>query len=108
MNKDKDLNNNSAVRTAPSETADDVRLLVLDLDGTLCDESNHICDSVAQAIHSAQRRGVAVAIATGRRYQSALHAYESVGSTLPLICYEGALIREPNTGFVHRHWPFES
>jgi Cof subfamily protein (haloacid dehalogenase superfamily) len=106
MNKDKDRNN-SAVRTAPSETADDVRLLVLDIDGTIVDESNHIRDSVAQAIRSAQRRGVAAAIATGRRYQSALHAYESVGSTLPLICYEGALIREPETGFVHRHWPLE-
>ncbi|HYJ87782.1 MAG TPA: Cof-type HAD-IIB family hydrolase [Pyrinomonadaceae bacterium] len=104
MNKD----NNSAVRTAPSETADDVRLLVLDIDGTICDESNHICDSVAQATHAAQRRGVAVAIATGRMFQSSLYVYGSVGSTLPLICYEGAIIREPDTGFVHRHWPLES
>lgn len=92
---------------APSEPAADVRLLVLDIDGTILDESNRIRDSVAQAIHSAQRRGVAVAIATGRLYQSSLHAYDSIGLTLPLICYEGALIREPNTGFVHRHWPLE-
>lgn len=106
MNESKDRND-SAVRMAPSETAADIRLLVLDIDGTIVDESNRIRDSVAQAIHSAQRRGVAVAIATGRRCQSSLHAYDSIGSTLPLICYEGALIREPNTGFVHRHWPLE-
>lgn len=106
MNENNDRND-SAVRVAPSETAAEVRLLVLDLDGTIVDELNRIRDSVAQAIHSAQRRGVAVAIATGRRYQSSLHAYDSIGSTLPLICNEGALIREPGTGFVHRHWPLE-
>jgi hypothetical protein len=87
--------------------AADVRLLVLDIDGTIVDESNRARDSVARAIRSAGRGGVAVAIATGRRYQSSLDAYESVGSTLPLICYEGALIRQPHTGFVHRHWPLE-
>lgn len=106
MNENKD-HNDSAVQVAPSGTPADVRLLVLDIDGTIVDESNRIQDSVAQAIHSAQRRGVAVALATGRMSQSSLHAYDSIGSTLPLICYEGALIREPNTGFVHRHWPLE-
>jgi Cof subfamily protein (haloacid dehalogenase superfamily) len=106
MNEDKNRDD-SPIRTVPSETAADVRLLVLDIDGTIVDESNRIRDSVIQAIHSAQRRGVAVAIATGRRYPSALHAYHSIGSTLPLICYEGALIREPKTGFVHRHWHLE-
>jgi len=90
-----------------SKTTADIRLLVLDIDGTIVDESNRIRDSVAQAIYSAQHRGVAVALATGRRYESSLHAYDSIRSTLPLICYEGALIRVPNTGFVHRHWPLE-
>ncbi len=106
MNENKD-HSDSAVRMASSKPAADVRLLVLDIDGTIVDESNRIRDSVAQAIHSAQRLGVAVAIATGRRFQSSLHAYESIGSTLPLICYEGALIREPATGFVRRHWPLD-
>jgi Cof subfamily protein (haloacid dehalogenase superfamily) len=98
-------NINEAVRTVASITATDIRLLVLDLDGTIVDDSNRIRGSVLQAIHSAQHHGVAVAIATGRLYQNSLHAHNSIGSTLPLICYEGALIREPNTGFVHRHWP---
>jgi Cof subfamily protein (haloacid dehalogenase superfamily) len=92
---------------APSEPAADVRLLVLDIDGTIVDESNRTRDSVARAIRSAERRGVAVVIATGRLYQSSLDAYASLGSTLPLICYEGALIRQPQTGVVHRHWPLE-
>jgi Cof subfamily protein (haloacid dehalogenase superfamily) len=106
MKENKDRNER-AVRTAPSKTATDIRLLVLDLDGTIVDGSNRLRDSVAQAIGSAKRRGVAVAIATGRLYQNSLHAHNSIGSTLPLICYEGALIREPKTEVVHRHWPLE-
>jgi Cof subfamily protein (haloacid dehalogenase superfamily) len=97
-------NDHSAVRIADSETATDVRLLVLDLDGTIADEADHIRDSVAHAIRSAKRRGVAVAIATGRGFQYSLPAYDSLGSTLPLICDEGALVKEPKTGIVHRHW----
>ena len=91
--------------TVSSTTAADIRLLVLDLDGTIVDQSDHISDSVAQSLELVKRRGVAVAIATGRRYRPSLAAYDLIGSTLPLICYEGGLIRERNTGFTHRHWP---
>ena len=106
MNENDDCKG-SAVCMTPSETAAGVRLLVLDIDGTVVDESNRVRDSVARAVRSAERRGVAVVIATGRLYQSSLAAYESIGSTLPLICYEGALIRQPHTGLVHRHWALE-
>jgi Cof subfamily protein (haloacid dehalogenase superfamily) len=100
-------NNNSTVRTIPSEKADDIRLLVLDLDGTIVDQSNHIRDSVAQALALVQSRGVAIAIATGRRYQSSFPAYDFIGATQPLICLEGGLIRDRHTGVTHRHWPLE-
>ncbi|HEX3145096.1 MAG TPA: Cof-type HAD-IIB family hydrolase [Pyrinomonadaceae bacterium] len=97
----------STVRTGTSTRADGIRLLVLDLDGTIVDESNQIRDSAIQAIRSAQRHGVAVALATGRMFRSSLGAYESIEATLPLICHEGALIRQPQTDLVHRHWPME-
>src|ERR1051326_4006401 len=98
----------SAVRTVAPKTSGDIRLLVLDLDGTIVDESNCIRNSVAQAVRLAQSRGVAVAIATGRRYQSSLPAYDLIGSTQPLICFEGGLIRDRVTGVTHRHWPLEA
>jgi len=99
--------NVSSVRTFPSKAVRDIRLLVLDLDGTILDQSNRISDAVAQAIDSVKRRGIAVAIATGRRFQSSLPAYDLIGSTLPLICYEGGLIRDRHNGTSHRHWPLE-
>jgi Cof subfamily protein (haloacid dehalogenase superfamily) len=92
----------------PSQAVADVRLLVLDIDGTIGNKANCIRDAVARAIQSAQSCGVKIAIATGRSYQCSLHAYDFIGSDVPLICYEGALIREPNTGVVHRHWPLQA
>ncbi|MGF1520376.1 MAG: Cof-type HAD-IIB family hydrolase [Nodosilinea sp.] len=83
----------------------DIRLLVLDIDGTLAGVSNQINAPVIEAIRAVQQRGVAVAIATGRMYQSALRFYQAVGSTLPLMAYQGAFIKDPNTQKLHRHTP---
>src|ERR1041385_791434 len=100
-------NKNSTVQTIPSKKAIDIRLLVLDLDGTIVDQSNCIRDSVAQSVGLVQSRGVAVAIATGRRYRSSFPAYDFIGATQPLICFEGGLIRDRHTGVTHRHLPLE-
>lgn len=82
----------------------EIRLLVLDIDGTIAGKSNHIREPVLEAIAAAQKRGIQVAIATGRMYRSALRFYESVRSTLPLIAYQGAWIQNPATGKVLRRW----
>jgi len=37
-------------------------------------------------------------------YQSALRFYQALGATLPLMAYQGALIKDPATNQVHRHW----
>ncbi len=83
----------------------DIRLLVLDIDGTLAGESNQISPRVLAAIQQVQQRGIAVAIATGRMYQSALRFHQAVGSTLPLMAYQGAFIKSPETQTLHRHTP---
>ncbi|MBD1841999.1 HAD family phosphatase [Cyanobacteria bacterium FACHB-63] len=75
----------------------EIRLLVLDIDGTIAGKSNHIREPVLEAIAAAQKRGVQVAIATGRMYRSALRFHQTVRSTLPLIAYQGAWIQDPKT-----------
>lgn len=82
----------------------EIKLLVLDIDGTIAGESNTINSRVKQAVKAAQNRGVQVAIATGRMYRSALRFHQDIGSTLPLLAYQGAWIQDPNTGQLHRHW----
>lgn len=81
----------------------DIQLLVLDIDGTIVGESNQIRQPVQQAIQAAQAKGVQVAIATGRMYRSALRFHQTVGSQLPLITYQGALIKDPVSDQIHRH-----
>jgi hypothetical protein len=83
----------------------DIRLLVLDIDGTIAGVSNQIAEPVLQAIRAAQAKGIQVAIATGRMYRSALRFHRTVGSMLPLVVYQGALIQDTVTGQIHRHLP---
>ena len=85
-------------------TSTGIQLLVLDIDGTIAGESNEIRKPVLRAIQAAQNRGVQVAIATGRMYRSALRFHRDVGSTLPLLAYQGAWIQDPATQQLHRHW----
>ena len=83
----------------------DIRLLVLDIDGTLAGQSNQISPRVLATIRQVQQRGIEVAIATGRMYQSALRFHRTVASTLPLMAYQGAYIKHPQTQRLHRHTP---
>ncbi|MBD1858125.1 MULTISPECIES: Cof-type HAD-IIB family hydrolase [Leptolyngbya] len=82
----------------------DIRLLVLDIDGTIAGKSNNIREPVLAAISAAQNSGVQIAIATGRMYRSALRFYQTVGSSLPLIAYQGAWIQDPATNQILRQW----
>ncbi len=81
-----------------------IKLLVLDIDGTIAGVSNEINPNVKQAVKAAQNRGVQVAIATGRMYRSALRFHQAIASNLPLLAYQGAWIQDPVTEQLHRHW----
>jgi len=81
----------------------DIQLLVLDIDGTIAGKSNTITEPVKQAIRRVQAKGIQVAIATGRMYCSALRFHRQVGSTLPILAYQGAWIQDPATETIHRH-----
>ncbi|MEA5616392.1 Cof-type HAD-IIB family hydrolase [Cronbergia sp. UHCC 0137] len=82
----------------------DIKLLVLDIDGTIAGESNRINKTVKRAIAAVQSQGIQVAIATGRMYRSALYFHQEVNSTLPLTSYQGAWIQDPISQKIHRHW----
>lgn len=90
--------------TPTSSSPQQIRLLVLDLDGTIVGLSNQIQPAVKQSIQAAQAKGVQVAIATGRMFCSAVRFHQEIGSTLPLLSYQGALIKHPATQQIYRHW----
>jgi Cof subfamily protein (haloacid dehalogenase superfamily) len=94
----------SPTQLASTASTGPIRLIALDLDGTTVGSSNQIQPQVAQAIAAARARGVQVAIATGRMFRSALRFHQDLDLTLPLMAYQGALIKAPATDKVYRHW----
>jgi len=70
-----------------------IRLLALDLDGTLIDDDMVIRSRVRRAIIAAQKRRVTVTLATGRMFDFTLPFARDLGITAPLICYQGGLIQ---------------
>jgi Cof subfamily protein (haloacid dehalogenase superfamily) len=80
-----------------------IRLLALDLDGTLMDDDMIIhSDRVRRAIAAAQERGVVVTLATGRMLDYTLPFAHDLGITAPLICYQGGLIQAPGAAPIYR------
>lgn len=80
-----------------------IKLVVLDIDGTIAGASNQVNPGVVEAIGQIQAQGIPVALATGRMFCSALRFHRTVGSPLPVISYNGALTKNPASGEILRH-----
>jgi Cof subfamily protein (haloacid dehalogenase superfamily) len=89
----------------PSPSTAEIKLLIVDIDGTIAGKSNQVTNRVKTAIRAAQAKGVRVGIATGRMYKSALKFHQEIGADFPLIAYQGAWIQDPETETIHRHLP---
>jgi Cof subfamily protein (haloacid dehalogenase superfamily) len=70
-----------------------VRLIALDIDGTLLDSRWQLPEANRAAIAEATRRGIEVALVTGRRYDFAMPVARQLDSPLTMIVNNGALIR---------------
>jgi HAD superfamily hydrolase (TIGR01484 family) len=70
-----------------------VRLIALDIDGTLLDSRWQLPEANRAAISEAARRGIEVALVTGRRYDFAMPVARQLDSPLTMIVNNGALIR---------------
>ncbi len=71
-----------------------VKLLALDLDGTVVSDLREISKPVEDAIREAIAKDVVVTIATGRELPTTLKFAKRLGITAPIICYQGALIQD--------------
>ena len=70
-----------------------VRLIALDIDGTLLDSRWQVSEANRAAIAEAARRGIEVALVTGRRYDFAMPVARNLDAPLTMIVNNGALIR---------------
>jgi hypothetical protein len=74
-----------------------VRLLALDLDGTLLNSRGLLPEGNVRAIGEARARGVRVALVTGRRFRDARPLALELGLDVPVIAHNGALTKHART-----------
>src|ERR671928_1704099 len=84
-----------------------IRLIALDVDGTLLDPREEVRPRVRAAIRGAIERGCLVTLATGRRFHGASHIAADLGLALPLILHGGAVVQDSASGAVIYQDPHE-
>lgn len=72
-----------------------IRLLVLDVDGTVTNSRHEVTDATVAAIERVRAAGIRVMLATGRRYRDVLAIAERLGIEEPLVTASGALVKHP-------------
>lgn len=72
-----------------------IKLIAIDLDGTLCNDDGSVSKENLKALHYAQEKGIKVVIATGRPYLSMKHLIDQIGLTAEdyIIIFNGAQVR---------------
>jgi Cof subfamily protein (haloacid dehalogenase superfamily) len=71
-----------------------IRLIALDIDGTLVGDDLEIGPDTRTAVRAARARGVIVSLVTGRMVSSAMHFARVLELDSPVVGYQGALVRE--------------
>lgn len=70
------------------------KLVATDLDGTLLNNNHSISSYTLDILKELDERGIKIVIATGRSYTSLKPRVHQLGLEHPVICYNGAVIRD--------------
>lgn len=70
-----------------------IRMIALDLDGTLLDSASQVSEENWRAVAEAAGRGIEMVLITGRRFDFARPIAEKLPVALPLIANNGAVIK---------------
>ena len=87
-----------------------IRMITLDIDGTLVDDDLALGERTRSAINRAVGRGIHVSLVTGRMTSSAMRFATTLGLKDAVVGYQGALAREmpvraDRVGRLLRHIP---
>ncbi|CAM2984120.1 Cof-type HAD-IIB family hydrolase [Paenibacillus sediminis] len=69
------------------------KLIAIDIDDTLINDHMEVTEATSRALQEATDKGVVVTLATGRMYASAQAIARQTGLNVPIITYQGALIK---------------
>jgi 5-amino-6-(5-phospho-D-ribitylamino)uracil phosphatase len=80
-----------------------IRLLAIDIDGTLLDGHGRLPDANRDAIVAASARGIAIALVTGRSFHFARPVADLLPVPITLIVNNGAVVKDANGTTEMRH-----
>ncbi len=69
-----------------------IKIIVIDIDGTLLTPEGSITARSLEAVQAAQQARIVVTLATARRYSNTAIIANELGLNTPLILYDGAMI----------------
>lgn len=69
------------------------KLIAIDIDDTLINDDKEVTPATQTALEEAVAAGVVVTLATGRAYASAQAIARQTGLNVPIITYQGALVK---------------
>ena len=70
-----------------------IKMLVLDIDGTIFRKDFTATDRVKNTLKKLVRDGIKVVLCTGRMYAATKSIAQELGLCTPVICYQGGLVR---------------
>jgi 5-amino-6-(5-phospho-D-ribitylamino)uracil phosphatase len=81
-----------------------IRVIAVDLDGTLLNSKLEISQANRQALAAVSERGIRIVIITGRRYHSARPLLNSLPFPVTLVTSNGAVIRTQSGELLHHNF----
>jgi len=87
------------------DTTNNIRLLFVDLDGTLLNSDSEITPNSLVAVEQCTKAGISVVMATARPPRSSKAYYEQLKLDTPSIHYNGAIVHDFATGSTLLHHP---
>ena len=82
-----------------------IRLVALDIDGTLLEPGAHVSslpgDAMTTAVTQLRARGIAVVLASGRMFPGTASVARHLGIDQPLICQQGASVHNQDGSLRH-------
>lgn len=81
-----------------------IRMIALDVDGTLLTSRGTVTETTVRAIKAARERGIRVVLSTGRSVPEAVWLTELVGCDRRAVCVGGAVVADMADGRHLRRW----
>ncbi|MBI9103904.1 MAG: HAD family phosphatase [Spirochaetales bacterium] len=73
----------------------DIKLIMMDMDGTLLNSMGRVSDENKRALKAAEASGVGITVVTGRMLRASAWVAEELALSLPISTYNGGLISAP-------------